>query len=172
LRCNPTLLRDATNEAAFGVYAEKVKVSYDPTEGILRMEVIAADPQTSQTYSEALIGYAEEQVDQLTQRPRDAAMAGARENYENAEQRRTASLANLLKIQEDLQVADPVGETTALTAQISALEQQRQQLQLTLAERLGVRRPNQAQVDALNGQIASIGALIEEVRGHHISARI
>ena len=156
---------DATNEAAFGVYAEKVKVSYDPTEGILRMEVIAADPQTSQTYSEALIGYAEEQVDQLTQRPRDAAMAGARENYENAEQRRTASLANLLTIQEDLQVADPVGETTALTAQISALEQQRQQLQLTLAERLGVRRPNQAQVDALNGQIASIGALIEEVRG-------
>ena len=156
---------DATNEATFGVYSEKVKVSYDPTEGILRMEVIAADPETSQIYSESLIKYAEEQVDQLTQRPRDAAMAGARENYESAELRRTASLANLLQIQEDLQVADPVGETTALTAQVSALEQQRQQLQLTLAERLGVRRPNQAQVDGLNSQIASIDSLIEEIRG-------
>ena len=129
------------------------------------MEVIASDAETSQVYSEALIGYAEEQVDQLTQRPRDAAMTGARENYENAEQRRTASLANLLAIQEDLQVADPVGETTALTAQISVLEQQRQQLQLTLAERLGVRRPNQAQVDGLQGQIQSIGDLIDEIRG-------
>lgn len=155
---------DATNEAAFGVYADKVKVSYDPTEGILRMEVIAADPDTSLTYSEALIGYAEEQVDQLTQRPRDAAMTGARENYDNAERRRTESLANLLQIQEELQVADPVGETTALTAQISTLEQQRQQLQLTLAERLAVRRPNQAQVDALQGQISSIDTLIAEVR--------
>ena len=156
---------DATNEAAFGVYADKVKVSYDPTEGILRMEVVAADPETSLVYSNALIGYAEEQVDQLTQRPRDAAMAGARENYANAEERRTSSLANLLQIQEELQVADPVGETTALTAQISALEQQRQQLQLTLAERLGVRRPNQAQVDALRGQISNIESLISEVRG-------
>ena len=159
------LAPDATNEAAFGVYTDKVKVSYDPTEGILRMEVVAADPQTSQTYSEALIGYAEEQIDQLTQRPRTEAMKGARENYEKTVQNRTDALDNLLSIQQELQVADPVGETAALTAQISTLEQQRQQLQLSLEERLGVRRPNQAQVDALRGQIASIENLIAEVRG-------
>ncbi|MEP4639389.1 MAG: capsule biosynthesis protein [Yoonia sp.] len=156
---------EATNEAAFGVYTDKVKVSYDPTEGILRMEVIASDPQTSQTYSEALIGYAEEQIDQLTQRPRTEAMKGARENYDNTVQSRTDALDNLLSIQQELQVADPAGETAALTAQISALEQQRQQLQLTLAERLGVRRPNQAQVEALQGQISSIESLIADVRG-------
>ncbi len=156
---------EATNEAAFGVYTDKVKVSYDPTEGILRMEVIAADPETSQTYSEALIGYAEEQIDQLTQRPRTEAMKGARENYDNTVQSRTDALDNLLSIQQELQVADPAGETAALTAQISALEQQRQQLQLTLAERLGVRRPNQAQVEALQGQISSIESLIADVRG-------
>ncbi len=155
---------DATNEAAFKVYSDRVNISYDPTEGIVRMEVVAADPETSQTYSNALISYAEEQVDQLTQRPRDAAMAGARENYQNAEDRRTAALEELLRIQEEFSVIDVTGETGALTAQISALEQQRQQLQLTLSERLNVARPNQAQVDALRGQIANIESLIDDLR--------
>jgi capsular polysaccharide transport system permease protein len=161
---------DATNEAAFGVYADKVKVSYDPTEGILRMEVIAADPETSQLYSESLIGYAEEQIDQLTQRPRDAAMAGARENYANADRRRTEALDNLLAIQQEFLVADPVGETAALTAQISVLEQQRQQLQLTLQERLAVRRPNQAQVEGLRSQVSNIENLIGDLRSQIGSA--
>ena len=155
---------DASNEDAFDVYTGKVLVSYDPTEGILKMEVIAADPQTSQTYSEALVGYAEEQIDQLTQKPRNDAMAGAREAYEEAEARRTTALEAWLSIQEELQTADPLGETAALTAQISALEQERQQLLLTLEARLNVRRPNQAQVDALQSQINSRENLISDLR--------
>ena len=51
-----------------------------------------------------------------------------------------------------------------MNAQISALEQQRQQLQLTLQERLGVRTPNEAQVGALRNQIANIEGLIDEIR--------
>ena len=155
---------DATNEAAFKLYSDKVKISYDPTEGILRMEVIAADPATSQQFSEALIGYAEEQVDQLTQRLRGDQMAGARESYEAAEQRRTEALDQWLNVQQQFEVIDPLGETGALTGQISALEQQRQQLQLTLSDRLNVSRPNQAQVDALRGQIANIENLIADLR--------
>lgn len=154
----------ATNEAAYDIYTDYVKVSYDPTEGILRMEVIAADPATSQVWSEALIGYAEEQVDQLTQRPRDAAMRGALETYQEAEARRIAALNEWLRIQEELQVADPAGETAALTGQISALETQRQQLQLTLQARLAVANPNQAQVEDLRRQIASIEGLIADIR--------
>ena len=58
-----------------------MKIAYDPTEGIIKMEVIAADPQVSAAFSEALIRYAEEQVDQLTQRLREDQMKGARESY-------------------------------------------------------------------------------------------
>ena len=162
----------ASNETAFDLYQDKVRVSYDPTEGILRMEVIAADPETSQVFSEALIGYAEEQVDQLTQRPRDAAMAGAREAYEEAEARRAAALEEWLRIQEEVQQIDPVGETAARTQQISTLESERQRLQLTLQERLSVRRPNQAQVDALRNQIASIETLIADLRQQMTDATI
>jgi len=161
---------DASNEDAYSVYQDHVVIKYDPTEGILRMEVIAADPATSQLFSEALIGYAEEQVDQLTQRPREDQMEVARTNYEAAETRRAEALAAWLQIQQDVQQIDPIGETSARTAQISALETERQQLQLSLQERLGVTRPNEAQVNALRNQIASIENLITNLRSEMTAA--
>ena len=154
----------ATIEAAYALYQDHVRIGYDPTEGIVKMEVVAADPAVSQRFSEALIGYAEEQVDQLTQRLREDQMAGARASYEAAEARRATALAEWLRIQEEVQQIDPVGETAARTSQISALETQRQQLQLELQTRLNVRRPNEAQVTALQQQIASIEALIGDLR--------
>ena len=158
------LAPDASAEDMYAVYQDHVVISYDPTEGILKMEVIAADPATSQEFSGALIKYAEEQVDQLTLRPREDSMAGARANYEAAEQRRADALAAWLKIQEDVQQIDPVGETSARTAQISNLESQRQQLQLDLQSRLNVRRPNEAQVASLRSQIDGIETLIAQLR--------
>ncbi|MCC7320506.1 MAG: capsule biosynthesis protein [Rubellimicrobium sp.] len=154
----------ATNEEAYRAYLRHVRISYDPTEGIIRMEVIAADPATSQTFSEALIHYAEEQVDQLSLRLREDQMAGARQSYESAEARRAEALQTWLGIQQQVQQIDPVGETAARTAQISALETERQQAQLQLEQRLSVSRPNQAQVDALRSQIANIENLIAELR--------
>lgn len=112
------LAEDATNETAYGLYQDHVRISYDPTEGILKREVITPDPATSQLFSEALIGYAEEQVDQLTQRLREDQMAGARAFYEEAEERRAQALAAWLVIQEDVQQIDPIGETAARTQQI------------------------------------------------------
>jgi capsular polysaccharide transport system permease protein len=155
---------DASNEDAYDLYRDHVKISYDPTEGILKMEVIAPDPELSQQFSEALIAYAEEQVDQLTQRLREDQMAGALASYEAAEDRRTNALQEWLRIQQEVQQIDPVGETTARTQQISALETERQQLLLTLQERLNVARPNEAQVNALENQIASIESLIAQLR--------
>ncbi len=158
------LPENASNEAAYKLYQKRVRISYDPTEGIVKMEVIAVDPATSQRFSEALIGYAEEQVDQLTQRLREDQMSGARESYETAERRRAEALAELLRIQSEVQQIDPVGETAARTAQISALETSRQQLQLELQSRLDVPRPNEAQVTSLRNQIANIEALIADLR--------
>jgi capsular polysaccharide transport system permease protein len=158
------LAPESSNEQAFKLYADHVRIGYDPSEGIIRMEVSAADPETSQRFSEALIGYAEEQVDQLTQRLREDRMAGARQSYEEAEARRTAALDEWLRIQQEVQQIDPIGETQARTQQISTLETQRQELLLELQSRLNVERPNQAQVDSLRMQIANRENLIAELR--------
>ena len=154
----------ASNEAAYDLYKRMVKISYDPTEGILRMTVIAPSPEVSEEFANALIGYAEEQVDQLTQRLREDQMAGARESYVAAEEARAEALREWLSIQEEVQQIDPVGETQARTQQSSQLETERQRLTLQLQERLAVRRPNQAQVTSLEGQIENIETLIADLR--------
>ncbi len=35
---------DASNEEAYRLYQQDVKIGFDPTEGIIKMEVVAADP--------------------------------------------------------------------------------------------------------------------------------
>lgn len=163
------LTPDATNEALFELYQKRVKISYDPTEGILRMEVIAATPEASQEFSESLIEYAEEQVDQLTRRLREDQMAGALASYQSAETRRSEALAEWLKIQESTDIIDPAATTGAIISQVSALESQRQQLQLSLAGKLSVSRPNQAQVDGLRAQITNLDTLINDLRSQMTS---
>lgn len=154
----------ATNEQAFDLYSDHVLISYDPTEGIIRMEVIAADPQKSAEFSEALIGYAEEQVDQLTSRLRADQMSGARESYEVAERQRAEALDSLLSIQQEYQQIDAASETTARMSQIASLEAERQRLNLILQSRLNATRPSELQVQSLRDQIANIDALIDEQR--------
>ena len=61
---------DASNEAVYKHFQNHVKIGYDPTEGVLRMEVVAADPAVSAEVSEALIRYAEDRVNALSQQKR------------------------------------------------------------------------------------------------------
>jgi capsular polysaccharide transport system permease protein len=160
---------DATNEDAYAVYEDHVRISYDPTEGLIRMKVIATDPVKSYEFSQALIGYAEEQVDQLTSRLRADQMAGAQQSYEDAERRRAEALANWLAIQERVEQIDPRSETSARMAQINTLESDRQRLDLVLQSRLNVDRPSEVQVQALRDQIANIDELIADLRAQMIS---
>lgn len=155
---------DASNEEAFKLFTKQVSISYDPTEGIIRMEVVAADPVKSYAFSQALIGYAEEQVDQLTSRLRGDQMRGALESYEEAEQRRAEALAAWLAIQEGVRQIDPTSETSARMAQISTLESEKQRLELVLQSRLNVDRPSEVQVQSLRDQISNINALIADLR--------
>jgi capsular polysaccharide transport system permease protein len=158
------LPEDASNEDGFKLYSSHVQISYDPTEGIIRMEVIAVDPEASQRFSEALIGYAEEQVDQLTSRLRDDQMLGALASYEDAERRRAEALATWLGIQEEVQQIDPASETSAQMSRLNSLEADRQRLELVLQSRLSVERPSEVQVRTLRDQITNIDGLILAMR--------
>ncbi len=159
------LMPDASNEDAYALFQRNVKVGFDPTEGILKMEVIAADPQVSQSFAEALIGYAEEQVDNLTQRLREDQMAGAMESYEGAEQKVRDAQQQVLDLQEDLGVLDPVTETGAIMNQISNFELQLYEKQLQLEQLKANSRPNLARVRGVEGDIARLDALIDNLRG-------
>lgn len=155
---------DATNEAAYKVYQHHVSIGYDPSEGLIKMEVVAADPDVSAAYSRALISYAEEQVDALTQRLREDKMAGARDSYDEAEANMLAAQQRVLELQEQLGVLDPTSESGAIMGQITSFETQLQEKRLQLQQLLDNERPNQARVDGVRGDIRRLEALIADLR--------
>lgn len=154
----------ATNEAAYKLYKRNVKIAFDPTEGIIKMEVIAADPQASQKFAEALLKFAEEQVDQLTHRVREDQMTGARESYADAERKVEAAEKKVLDLQQKLGVLDPKAESATVIAQVAELEGQLRVKQLELGQLLDNAKPNQARVEGVKGDMARLQAEIDGLR--------
>ena len=155
---------DATNEQAYGLYERSVKIGYDPTEGVINMEVIAPDPALSEQFSLALISYAEGQVDQMSARLRDDQMKGAMENYADAERKVLESQARIQELQEQLGVLDPAAESGAVMGRISALESQLADKRLELGQLQSNLRPNQSRVLGVQGDISRLEQMIAETR--------
>jgi capsular polysaccharide transport system permease protein len=154
----------ATNEKAYKVYRNNVKIGYDPTEGIIKMEVIAPDPQDSVHFSQALINYAEEQVDQLTQRLREDQMQGARDSYADAEAKVLGAQEKVLHLQEQLGVLDPVTESNVVMSQISTFQTEAQKKRLQLQQLMDNAQPNAARVEGVKGDISRLEAVIGQLR--------
>lgn len=159
------LASDASNETAYKVYRKRVKIGFDPTEGIIKMEVIAASPEVSEQYSKSLIAYAEERVDNLTQRKREDQMQGALDSYEEAEVEMLAAQDRVLKLQENMGVFDATSDASSLMSQINTYELQLQDKRLRLDQLLDNATPNQARVDGVRGDVARLETLIAELRG-------
>lgn len=155
---------NATNEATYRVYKNSVKIGYDPTEGVIKMEVIAPDAQLSQDFSLALIGYAEGQVDQLTARLRDDQMSGSIQNYEDAETKVLEAQRRVQELQQRLGVLDPAAEGSVVMGRVASLEGQLAQRELELGQILSNPRPQQSRVDTIRGDIARLQDMIAETR--------
>ncbi|MEM1076341.1 MAG: capsule biosynthesis protein [Pseudomonadota bacterium] len=161
---------DPTNEDAYGVYSKNVKVGYDPTEGVLRMEVIAADSETSATFSQELINYAEERVNSLSAQKRDDQMSEARASFEQAELDRRAAQEALVNLQLQGATLDPEAVISSLRAQISNVELQVLEKELQLAALLDNARPNQSRVDGAEGDIRRLNAQLDELNARMTDA--
>jgi capsular polysaccharide transport system permease protein len=158
------LAPDATNEEAYRTYTRNVKIGFDPTEGIVKMEVIAPDPQLSAAFSRALISYAEEQVDQLTQRLREDQMAGARQTYEDAEAKVLAAQQHVIDLQERRGIISADAEIGILMSQISGFETELQKERLALQQFLDNPNPNATRVSATQGNIARLEGVVADLR--------
>ncbi|WP_391483104.1 capsule biosynthesis protein [Nereida sp. NH-UV-3] len=163
------LAPDTTNSAAYKLYKKKVKIGYDPTEGIVRMEVIAADPETSALFAERLVAYAEERVDNISLRVREDAMKGARESYEAAEAERVEALSRVTRLQESLGVLNPAAANALLQSEMQQLQSLLLEKELTLASLLDNRRPNQARVDGTRAEIRRLEEKIADVQAQMTS---
>ena len=155
---------DATQEETFKLYKRMIKIGFDPTEGIVKMFVNANDPETSEAFSNALLRYAEEQVDFLTARLREDQMKGAREIYAEAEQKMLDSQLHLIELQKQLGTINPDAQGEAVSGRIATYEDEIQTKKLELASILDNPRPNQARVDGVKTDIARLEAVLAELR--------
>jgi capsular polysaccharide transport system permease protein len=155
---------DSTLEAAYKVYQKFLKISFDTTEGVIRMDVMASDPKIAADWSKQLIGYAEEQVDHLTTRLRDDQMKDAQTAYDDAQAELIASQERLIKLQEDFKVISSETEVGLVVAQISGLENQLTQERLSLAQMESNPEPNQARMEPVKRRIATLEAEVAELR--------
>lgn len=151
---------DPSQEDIYRAYKRNVKISYDMTEGVIRLEVNATDPETSARFAGALLSYAEEQVDRLTLRMRGDQMQGARESYEEAERNMKAAQARLVALQQNLNVLSSDVEVGMITSQIAQLESQITTDRLSLDQMMLNPEPNQARMEPIRQRMASY---IEEV---------
>lgn len=158
------LAPDASETAAYKLYRKIVRISYDPTEGVVKMDVKAADPQVAVAFSSALIGYAEEQVDQMTQRVREDQMKGARESYEDAETKYQEANLKVVMLQEKFKVLSSEAEIGLITGQLGQLETQLTQEQLSLAQMEANENPNLARMDPIKRRIVALNAQITLLR--------
>lgn len=161
---------DASTEDAYDLYARNVTLGYDPTEGVIRMEVTAADPEASARFSRALLSYAEDRVDNLSQRKRENQVADSERALEEAEAARREAQQRLVRLQQEGAVLDPEGRIAALRGQVSNLEMQIQDKQLELAALQDNPRPNAAKVAGVEGDIRRLEALLDQVNAEMTEA--
>jgi len=146
------LPENPSDEKAYKVFKKNVKIAYDPTEGVIKMEVVSADPQVSQAFTEHLITYAEERVDDLSKRKREDQMGEARVSLDKAKIERRKAQETLVALQEGT-LLDPQGEIANIRSLISSVELQLQEKELALNSQLNNTRPNRAKVDALQTEV-------------------
>lgn len=155
---------EASLEDAYKLYKSHILISYDPSEGIIRMEAIAPDPQLSVEWSKQLISYAEEQVDQLTHRLREDAMQSSDEGYTDAEIKLLEAQQKVIALQEQFKVLNSETELTLLTTQIGTLDNQLIQERLSLAQMEANQNPNAARLEPVKRRIATLEAEIATLR--------
>jgi capsular polysaccharide transport system permease protein len=155
---------DATLEAAYRVYKKFLKISFDTTEGVIRMDVMAADPQVAADWSRQLISYAEGQVDHLTQRLREDQMRDAKAGYDAAQDSLTDSQRRLIELQEKFDIISSETEVGMIVGQISGLENQITQERLSLAQMESNPEPNQARMEPIKRRVATLEAQVAELR--------
>ena len=155
---------DASFEDAYSIYQRMIKVSYDPTEGLIRLTVLAPEPQMAVDFTRALIGYAELEIDKLSKRKREDQMNDAMASYTDAEAKLLEAQQKLVTLQEQSEVLSSEVEVSLISTQIGQLETQLSQDRLSLAQMESNANPNEARMDPVRRRIEAVEAEIRILR--------
>jgi len=164
------LPENPSNEQAYKIFSRFVKIGFDPTEGVIRMEVVAADPEVSADFARSLLSYAEDRVNHLSEQKRSDQMRDALKSFETAQEERRKAQEALVGLQQQGAILDPEGVIAALRGQINNIEVQLQQKQLELAALMDNARPNKAKVEGAQGDVRRLETLLARLNEKMVDA--
>ena len=161
---------DSSIETAHRLYLKMVRIAFDPSEGVLNMEIRAADAETATRYAQALIDYAEARVDQLSKRKRDAALRDAQQELATATDARRSAQLHLIALQQNNALIDPKGRIASLRGQINSVEVQLQDKRLRLASQQSNFRAPNARIESTLREIEQLEFLLENLTAEMTAA--
>jgi len=161
---------DASLEETYKLFKKVVTVGYDPTDGIIRMEVATPNPELSAEVSRKLISYAEDRINALTEKKREDQMRDARQGFETAQESRRQAQEDLIELQLQGAVLDPQNVIAGLRARINEIEFLIQDKELELAALQDNLRPNKAKVDGVSADISRLEDVLADLNAEMLDA--
>ncbi|MEM7507550.1 MAG: hypothetical protein AAF415_12470 [Pseudomonadota bacterium] len=155
------LPQDAFFEDAHAFYQKMVNVSFDPTEGVLEMSIKAATPEDAQRFGQAMIGYAEEMVDRLSDPIREAALADSQTSLKTAQDDLRRKQQIQAELQEQSQIFSMEAELTKEMQIIGALETELEALAAKLTNLRKVTSEQDPRVERLRSEVETKEAQIQ-----------
>jgi capsular polysaccharide transport system permease protein len=158
------LPEDATEADAYRKFKQSIDVGFDPTDGIIRMQVRATDPETAEQFARSLISFAENRIDEQSQRVREDQMKGADQSYKDADLALLEAQNRVAELQEELGVFSAEAEVSEQFSLIGALELELESKRLELAAILDNARPNQTRASLVEREIGRMESRVQELR--------
>lgn len=148
--------RGASFEEAYRHYLRRVTVSFDPAEGILEMTVIDATPEQAQRLSQAILGYAEVMVDELSSRIRSDTLADAQESFAAAEKALADAQTQAAELRKSLATFSIETEISKETQILTQLELELENLRTKLTTLYQISGTDDPRIQRLQLQIQTL----------------
>ena len=156
------LAADAPFETAFKFYEKMTNVSFDPTEGVLHMSIKASTPEDAQRFAQAILGYSEEMVDQMSVRLREDTLRGALERRSQAEDRVRQARAVEAELRNQEQIFSVPLEVERILGKITQLEVERDGKLRSLKNLLQFAPDSDSRVIRLRSEVSFLEEQINE----------
>ena len=159
-----TLSKKASREAYLKFYRKRVSVVLDREAAIVKIEVDAYDAETALQTARAIVRLSENYVNELSTRIREETLVNARTEFALAQDDvRDVRLA-LAEFRNSSGELDPASRGSASVGALISLEGDITRLRGELASQLAINREDAPQVQAIEAQIRSLEAQVEDQR--------
>ncbi len=154
------LAADASFEDAYQYFSDKVYADYDSTSGTLTLRVRAFTPDKAQSFTQAILQYSEQRVNELSDRERRDRTSYAEKEVELTEKRLAKARQAVLELQRERGEFNPQQSAAAAMALRTHLESEMAAARARLMELKSYMNPDAPQVRAAAERVRSLSAQV------------